>query len=209
MRNIELTASKRDSSLNPKALRRDGEIPAVLYGAGGGNVDLKLNGRDFGRSGAGATGSHLIKFTSDDPSVTGSVALVKDIQVHPVTGAPLHVDFLRLDLSQPVEAEIPLNYTGKCVGVTDGGILQPIRRELTVRALPSVLPESIDVDVTELALHGVIHVEDLTLPEGVESNHQENFTLVTVAAPAAEKSAAAEAQEEESAATVAEPEKTD
>jgi large subunit ribosomal protein L25 len=187
MRSIELNVSSRDTGGNPRVVRREGEIPAVLYGAGGPNVALRVNGREFGRSGAASQGSHLIKFVGEDTTVGGSIALVKDIQEHPVTGLPIHIDFLRVDVNKPVEAVIPLNFVGKAKGVVDGGILQPIRRELEVRALPARLPEQIDVDVTGLGIHDSVHVEDLTLGDGVESTHLENFTLVTVVAPLVEK----------------------
>ncbi|MFT4569187.1 MAG: large subunit ribosomal protein L25 [Hyphomicrobiaceae bacterium] len=199
MRSIELTVSKRDAATNPRTVRRNGEIPAVLYGAGGPNLSLQLNKRDFGRSGAGSSGSHLISFLSEDAGVTGSLALVKDIQPHPVTGAPMHIDFLRIDVNKPVLAVIPLNYTGKAAGIVSGGVLQPVRRELEVRALPNALPEHIDVDVTALDIHDSIHVEDIVLAEGVESTHGENFTLVTILAPLVEKSATDEEEVEAAA----------
>ena len=89
---------------------------------------------------------------------------------HPVSGLPIHVDFLRVDANKPVTASIALHFTGKAKGVAnEGGILQPARREIEVRALPANLPEQIDVDVTSLGIHDAIHVADLQLPEGVEA----------------------------------------
>jgi large subunit ribosomal protein L25 len=183
MRSIDLNVVKRSSSESPKGLRREGTVPAVLYGAGGDNVELKLNLHEFQLSGINHHSAQLIKLQSSDTDVSGSIALLKEMQSHPVSKTPVHIDFLRLNMKQPVDAIVALNYVGKPVGTVDGGVLQPIRRDLMVRALPGALPEHIDVDVTELAIHDSIHVEDLTLGEGIEAIFTENFTLVTVGAP--------------------------
>jgi large subunit ribosomal protein L25 len=87
---------------------------------------------------------------------------------------------------------VPLSFVGKAAGIVNGGILQPLRRELEVRALPDRLPNAIEVDVTPLEIGDSIHVADLKLPEGVEAlDVQENFTLVTVVPPAVEEAPAA------------------
>ena len=131
-------------------------------------------------------GAHLIRFVSDESALDKSLALVREVQAHPVSGFLLHVDFLRLDPDKPVQTNVVINYVGKSEGVVAGGILQPIRRELEVKALPERLPESIEVDVTALGIHDSIHVEDLVLPEEVEPIYHENFTLVTVVPPVVE-----------------------
>ncbi len=187
MRTIELKVQERDVKIRPQAIRRQGRIPAVVYGAGGENVPLSVDAREFSLAGLGG-GSHLIKFCADRGSLNDHMALVKSVQTHPVQGSPLHIDFLRVDLTKPVEAPVAIRYTGKCMGViTSGGILQPIRREIIVRALPHQLPEEIEVDVTDLDIHGAVHREELQLPEGVEAVDTENYTLVTVVPPVVEK----------------------
>jgi large subunit ribosomal protein L25 len=189
MQRIELQVTKRSSDVSAASLRREGQLPGVLYGAGGENIQVTCDAATFGGAGLGSSGAHLIRFASDEGSLNANVVLVKEIQTHPVQGYPIHVDFLRIDLKKPVEASIAIHLTGKCAGVVEGGILQPLRRELDVRALPDKLPESIDIDVTELNIHDSIHLEDLTLPEGVEARGTENFTIVTVLPPVVEEAA--------------------
>ena len=187
MQRIEIDVNKRDPRANAKSLRRNGRLPGICYGAGGESVEIELDAHEFVKLGLGSSGAHIMRFKSEDAALSGSIALVKDLQVHPITDAPMHVDLLRIDVNKPVDAEVALSFTGKCKGVVSGGILQPLRRELEVRALPDRLPEVIEIDVTELDVHDAIHIEDLTLPEGVEAIFSENFTLVTVVPPTVEE----------------------
>lgn len=189
MQSIDLNVIKRSDSESPKGLRRQGTVCAVLYGAGEANVNLKLDLHEFELSGINHHGAQLIRLQSADPDV-GGIVLIKELQSHPVTKTPLHIDFLRVNMSETIDASVPLNYVGKAAGVVDGGILQPIRRELLIRTLPAALPEEIEVDVTALGIHDSIHVEDLVLAEGLEAIFTENFTLVTVAPPTVEPEAA-------------------
>ncbi|MFQ5477965.1 MAG: 50S ribosomal protein L25 [Candidatus Binatia bacterium] len=206
MRSIELRVSKRESDRSVSAVRRSGGIPAVYYGVGGPNISVEIDAREFDRSGMGTHGAHLIRFVSDESSLDKGISLLKEVQTHPVSGRVMHVDFMRIDLSEPISANIALHFVGKAVGVVNGGILQPIRRELEVRALPTALPEVIEVDVTELDIGESVHVEDLTVAEGVEISYTENFTVVTVVPPLVEAVEAEEVEEVEGAPAAAEEE---
>jgi large subunit ribosomal protein L25 len=196
MQRIELEVTKRDTARNPKALRREGRVPGICYGVGGEPVAVEFDEHEFSRLGLGSSGAHILRFKSAETALQGTIALVRDLQIHPISEKPLHVDFLRIDTSKPVEALVALSYVGKAKGVVEGGIVQPLRRELNVRALPDRLPESIEVDVTELDVHDSIHIEDVTLPEGVEALFTENFTLVTVVPPTVEEAPTAAEGEE-------------
>ncbi len=186
MRSVELNVHRREIEESPKELRRGGVLPGVFYGAGTENVNVKVDALEFSRSGLSGRGAHLIKFKSADPALDQRLALVHAMQLKPVEGTPVHVDFLRVDENKAVTARVTLVFVGKAKGLVDGGIVQPIRRDLEVRALPVNLPEQIEVDVTALGIHDSIHVEDLPLPEGVEILHTENFTVVTVVSPTVE-----------------------
>lgn len=192
MRSIELNVVSRPVKENPRRLRKAGSLPGVLYGAGAESLCVQVNAHEFSRSGLASHGAHLIKLRSSEAALDQGLALVQDIQGHPVTGLPIHVDFLRVDATKAVTANVALHFTGKHKGAIDGGILQPSRRELEVRALPGNLPEQIDVDVTELGIHDSIHVADLKMPEGVEAVFQDNFTIVSVLSPTVEGGASAE-----------------
>jgi large subunit ribosomal protein L25 len=192
MERIEIQISKRDPNSNSKGLRRSGQLPGIVYGAGGADVSVAVELRQFERSGLSGAGSHIVRFTSAEPHLDGNMAIIREVQVNPLSGRAIHVDFLRIDMSKPVDAFVPLSFVGKAAGIVNGGILQPLRRELEVRALPDRLPNAIEVDVTPLEIGDSIHVADLKLPEGVEAlDVQENFTLVTVVPPAVEEAPAA------------------
>lgn len=187
MRSIELNVVSRPVGESPRRLRRAGTVPGVLYGAGRDSVCVKVDAREFSRSGAASHGAHLIRLRSAEAALDQALALVQAVQGHPVSGEPIHVDFLRVDENKPVTAPVAIAFVGKSKGVAlEGGILQPLRRELEVRALPSRLPEQIEVDVTALGVHDAIHVADLVMPEGVEAVFQDNFTIVSVVSPTVE-----------------------
>jgi large subunit ribosomal protein L25 len=186
MRSIELQVISRPASESPRRLRKAGSIPGVIYGAGAESICVKVDAHEFAKSGLASHGAHLIKLRSVDSSLDQSLALIQEIQGHPVSGKPIHVDFLRVDASKPVTTSVAIHFTGKAKGLLEGGIVQPVRREIEVRALPASLPEQIDVDVTDLGVHDAIHVEDLKLPEGVEAIYSDNFTIVSVLPPTVE-----------------------
>jgi large subunit ribosomal protein L25 len=206
MRSIELTVVSRPVGESSRRLRKSGALPGVLYGAGTDSVCVQVDAHEFAKSGLSSAGAHLIKLRSAEAALDQGLALIQDIQGHPVSGLPIHVDFLRVDANKPVTASIALHFTGKAKGVAnEGGILQPARREIEVRALPANLPEQIDVDVTALGIHDAVHVEDLQLPEGVEAVFQDNFTLVSVVPPTVEAAPSAPAEGEAAAAPAATP----
>jgi len=206
MERIEIQVNKRDTESNPKGMRRSGQLPGIVYGAGGADVAVAVELRAFERSGLSGAGSHIVRFASPDASLNGDMAIIREVQVNPLSGHPIHVDFLRIDMSKPVDAFVPLSFVGKAAGVVNGGILQPLRRELEVRALPDRLPDEIEVDVTGLEIGDAIHVADLKLAEGVEAlDLQENFTLVTVVPPVVEEAPAAVEAAAEGVAAAAAP----
>ncbi len=205
MRSIELNVVSRPAEESAHRLRKAGALPGVLYGAGSEVISVQVDAHEFSKSGLSGHGAHLIKLRSAEAALDQGLALIQNIQGHPVSGKPIHVDFLRVDANKPVTASIALHFTGKAAGVNEGGILQPARREIEIRALPANLPEQIDVDVTALGIHDAIHIADLSLPEGVEAVYQDNFTLVSVVAPTVEATPTGAPAEGEAAAPAAAP----
>ena len=131
-------------------------------------------------------GSHLIRFRSSAPTLADKVALVKDAQCHPVSGACLHADFYEVDMAKKINVRVPLHFTGRAAGIPLGGILQPIRRDVEVECLPGDIPEFIAVDVTPLNIHDAIHASQLTIPSGVSLIYDQDFAVVSVLAPTVE-----------------------
>lgn len=111
--------------------------------------------------------------------------LLKDYQMDPLTRDILHVDFIGVRENEQVKVNVPLTLVGKAAGVTDGGLLTQIRRELEVWALPNAIPERIEVDVTPLKIAEALHVNDVKLPAGVSVKTNVNYTVAVISAPEA------------------------
>ncbi len=194
METIEIPIELRDAS-NKRAARRlrhKGDLPGVFYGPKSDPVPLQVNKRELLNSIPHMGESHLIRMKSTSSVLHDKVALIKEIQVHPITGEILHMDFYEVNLEQKLTVKVPLHFVGKAAGVVTGGILQPVVREIEVECLPSDIPPSLDVDVTPLDIGDTLHVSTLSIPEGVVAIYDTDFTLVTVVAPTVEEPKAEE-----------------
>ena len=178
-------------------IRARGGIPGIFYGPRQANaVPIELESREFAKKLGVLEGSHLIQLDSDSEELKQKMVLLREVQRHPVTHRVLHTDFYEVDLTKKLEVTVPLHFVGKAAGTVDGGILQPIVREVTVLCLPTEIPQFIDVDVTALGIHDAIHIEEVTLPPGIEVVYDDNFTVVTVAPPSVEEVPTVAAAEE-------------
>jgi large subunit ribosomal protein L25 len=111
-----------------------------------------------------------------------------------VSGALVHVDLYEVDVDTKIRVNVPLHFVGKSQGVEMGGILQPIRREITVSCLPSDIPEFLEVDVSLLGINETFHLDQLSVPPGIEVQSDGEATLVTVLPPVVEEVKVAEAE---------------
>ncbi len=148
---------------------------------------IAIDAKEFLTKVSALEGSHLIRFRSTAPDLAEKVALVKETQYHPVTGAVLHADFYEVDLTRKLRVRVPLHFIGKAAGVALGGILQPVQRDVEVECLPGDIPEFLNVDVSALEIHDAIHVSQLQAPEGVKVVYDTDATLVTVSPPTVEE----------------------
>ncbi len=173
-----------------RRMRRAGRIPAIVYGRKRTARAVSLNADEFDKKLARLEGSHLIRLLHGEPrdaDLHEKVALLREVQMHPVTALVLHVDLLEVDLTERLRVSVPLHFVGKAAGVVAGGILQPVLRELEVECLPTEIPQFIEVDVSALNIHEAIHARDVTLPEGVRALGDGSQTLVTVTPPSIEE----------------------
>jgi large subunit ribosomal protein L25 len=169
-------------------IRSRGGIPGIFYGPRQESaIPIEVESREFAKKVDVLEGSHLIQLDSDAAELKQKMVLLREVQRHPVTHRVLHTDFYEVDLTKKLEVTVPLHFVGKAAGTVDGGILQPIVREVTVLCLPTEIPQFIDIDVTPLGIHDSIHIEDVTLPAGIEVVYDDNFTVVTVAPPSVEE----------------------
>ena len=188
-----------------RRLRRSGKVPAVFYGPKSAATPIVVDRKDFAAHVANLEGSHLIRFQSPAADLQQRVALVREVQTHPVDGGILHVDFSEVDLTQRLQVTVPLHFIGKAKGVADGGILQPIVREMEVECLPSDIPQYIEIDVTALDIHDAVHLADVQMPPNVTAVFETNEAVVSVLPPTVEevKVAATEGEGEAVAAPAA------
>ncbi len=189
-----------------RRLRRTGKVPGVFYGPKSDATPIVVDGKLFTTHVASLEGSHLIRFESPASELARKVALVREIQLHPVDGGILHVDFYEVDLTRRLKVTVPLHFVGKARGVAEGGILQPIVREMEVECLPADIPQFIEVDVTALDIHDAVHLADVSMPPNVTAVFETNEAAVTVLPPTVEEvkvEAAAEGATPEAAAAPA------
>jgi large subunit ribosomal protein L25 len=138
----------------------------------------------------------VLNLSIENGQSTQKTVMIKELQLHPLARTFLHVDFYEIDMHRKIKVNIPIQTTGKAIGVERGGVLQIVRRELEVLCLPINIPDMIEIDITPLDMGDVLHVEDIPLSEGVEIPHEVNFTVLTVTSPKLEV-AEPEVEEEE------------
>jgi large subunit ribosomal protein L25 len=145
-----------------KKLRRNGFIPAVVYGPETPSRPLAIDSKTFYALLRGGLGENVIITLEMDEERDGKKqVLIREVQRDPVRGDIVHVDFHQISLTQKITIEVPIHLVGAPEGVKDGGILQYALRELKVECLPTAIPEKIEVDVSHLKIGDSIHVADI------------------------------------------------
>ncbi|OGR77219.1 MAG: hypothetical protein A2X40_01020 [Elusimicrobia bacterium GWC2_65_9] len=147
-------------------MRAGAQIPAVVYGGEKPSIKIALPEKEF--LGARKKGGVNAILCLKHPGGTETV-MIKELQRHPVTDRLIHADFQRISLTRKIDAKVPIIVIGEATGVKDfGGMLAHDLRELRIKALPTAIPQKIEVDVSSLGLHEALRVKDLKLPAGVE-----------------------------------------
>lgn len=189
MQQVRLEAAKRDTfgKGSARALRRAGSIPAVLYGRRQDVIPLQIDEhvfRTFLRK-----NSENVLIDLDIKDYGAETAMIREIQQHPVMKQTLlHADFVRVSLDEPVTAAVPIVLNGTPIGVRESdGVLEFPLRELTVHCLPTLLPNDIQVDVSDLAVNEIIHVGDLEMAEEIQVMDDLQTMVVAVSPPKIEE----------------------
>jgi large subunit ribosomal protein L25 len=208
METVELACEKRP--VRPKGvvnrLRHAGRVPGVLYGNGAA-MPIAVDGVELKARVSTAARQRIIRLKSETAELDAKHVILKEIQRTPVSRNIVHVDLYEVDLNKPIRVEVALRFTGRAAGIVDGGILQPLVRQVEVECLPLELPEAIDVDVTPLKIHDVIHISHLQFAGNVKPLFDSDYPVVTVLPPtvAETPAAAAEGEAAEGAAAEASP----
>src|SRR6476469_5078095 len=160
--------------------RRNGQVPVTMYGGAGEPVAALAELRDLAAILRSDTGRNTI-FTLDIEGVEASEVMFADRQIHPVKMRLVHADFRRLVKGEKIEATVSLRLIGDPIGVREqSGMLEQIVREVEIRCEPRNIPEHIDVDVTNLEVHQVLHVSDIPTAEGIEILEAPDTVIATV-----------------------------
>lgn len=203
--NWMIKAEKRDvfGKNACRRIRKSGRIPAVLYGEGKQGLSLTLDRKDIIAILKSESGENTIFKVSFDSKTVD--AMIKEIQVDPVTDQLLHADLIRISMEKALRVSVPLLLQGEPVGVkAEGGFVDFMTRELDIECLPKDIPENIKIDISGLHLHQSLKVGDIVPPPGVRIINDPSTVVVLISVP--HKEEAAKPAEEVVAVEPAEPE---
>lgn len=181
-----------------RALRREGRVPAVVYGNNEDPQSIHIEEKELRRQlGTGHFFNSIVEISVGGTTVR---TLPKDVAFHPVSDRPLHVDFLRISKDHKVHVNVPVHFINEeaSPGLKRGGVLNIVRHELDLVCDPESIPDEVAIDVTGFEIGASIHISHVTLPAGaVSAITDRDFTIATIIAPSGLRSEAGEADEGE------------
>jgi len=179
-----------------RRIRKEGRLPAVLYGSGKESVPLVLEKRDVFTIVKSESGENTIFKVSFDSESTN--VMIKDLQRDPVSDEILHADLIQIAMDKSVKVFVPFILTGEAIGVkAEGGFVDFVTREVEVECLPKDIPENIEVDISDLHMHQSLKLEDIPAPEGTSYVTDSDHIVVLIEAPAKEEVVVVEEELEE------------
>jgi large subunit ribosomal protein L25 len=197
MKSVALNATPRALARRSGArkIRHESRIPAVIYGRQAPPQNLELSAKELDDLIHHSVSENLlVDLAVKDDARPKRLALVQEVQHHPLTGKVLHVDFHEVAENEKVTVMVPVETVGEAEGVkTGGGVIEHVLFKIKVRALPKDLPEVIVVDVSHLLLNKAVHLGEIKAPEGVEILGDKHVPVIACAAPRTEEEEAAEA----------------
>jgi large subunit ribosomal protein L25 len=192
VKHIEITVNKRDTGKgSARTLRRNKQVPAIVYGQKVKNLPMSTDEISVVRYKGALKDNSLFKFVSEESSLNGLMALMKDYERDPVSLRPVHVDFLAVELSQTVRVKVEVRFDGKALGFAEGGILTIVNRAIEVECKVSDIPENITADISNLNINESLHLSDVKMPNGVKAVSSPDLTLATITIITEEELAAA------------------
>jgi large subunit ribosomal protein L25 len=178
---LEVAHRDPSGSRAARRLRREGNVPGVVYGGGEDPVAFQVDARTL-RNALAHAGA-VLELKVDNGAATPVV--VKDLTRHPVTGATVHVDLLRVDLTQTIQSTVVLELVGgdDAPGVKEGGTLEHVTRELTIEALPTDIPDSLQHDVSEMQINDTLTLESIRVPSELKLLDDPETVIATLTPP--------------------------
>ena len=187
-----------------RKLRAAGKVPAVVYGKGVNPTPIIVEPRELEQAISGEAGWNTLLTLKGVADIEGKVVVLKDLKLHALKRHMVCADFHAINLFEKTIFMVPVVTIGKSAGEKEGGTLQVIRHELEVLCLPTEVPQSIEINVEALAIGDVVHINEVTAPEGAELVHDVNFTVLTVVGHKEELEEGDELEEGEEVAEAAE-----
>ncbi|HPR16897.1 MAG TPA: 50S ribosomal protein L25 [Candidatus Cloacimonadota bacterium] len=177
---IKIKAEKRElgKKSDLKNYRKEGFIPAVVYGEGKEGINILLPVIPFQKAYKKSIGEVAI-FEIEVGNKKYST-FIKEKQIHPVSREFVHIDFVELHKGKHITMEIPINFIGEPKGVKEGGVVEYLHRSLEITCLPKDLPEEIDVDITELHVGDTLHFSNITLPANISCSLSGAATIIAI-----------------------------
>lgn len=179
-----------------RRLRENGRIPAVVYGKGLDPVAVSVDKKELEAAIAGEGGRNNLLTLKGGGGLDGKIVIVADMARNALKATTLHVDLHNISLQEKVKVKVPIAISAIAKGVKEGGIQDIVRHEIEIECLPTEIPETIEVDVTDLGLGESLHVSALQLPEGLKILDDPNATIVNIVGKAKEAEEVAEEVEE-------------
>ncbi len=200
---MELTikvSPRNERGRQNKKIRKNKRVPAVVYGKGQKNLSFSMDIRSAEKYSTKKYENKIFTLDSEDEQLKGLKVIKKALSRHKVSGRPLHLDFLSLDMTKALRVPVDIHFKGLPKGVKEeGGIFNIILRNLEIECLPNEIPPAIDLDVSQLTLNQSIHVEDLKLPKNLKRITKGKRTICTLVPAKEEEEKKAEEPGDDSA----------
>ncbi|MFH1727637.1 MAG: 50S ribosomal protein L25 [Pseudomonadota bacterium] len=186
---LNVTLRKNAGKNFSRAIRRDGLIPTVYYGKDS-NILLSIDPKELYDALSTETGENTLLrlHCKESNEVEGRFALIKEIQKAPISRKWVHADLVEIQSNKKITVTVATKIVGKAIGLTEGGILHEIFRSLKVVCLPENIPSAIELDVTNLKMGDILHLNDIKKPNGCEFESTDNISIISIATPAKEVS---------------------
>ncbi|MDR2697321.1 MAG: 50S ribosomal protein L25 [Holophagales bacterium] len=173
-----------------RKLRREGLIPATVYGLGEDAVSLKISPKIVARVLSSPTGMNSLIYLQREGTDIKRHVIIKSLQRNPITGRLIHVDFMRVDPKHKIRVHVPIHLVGTPVGIKEGGILEFVQREIEIECLPNLIPAHVDVDISHLRIAENIRLDEIKLPENIANMGVPHSVICIIHGQKAEEAAA-------------------
>lgn len=165
-------------------MRKEGWLPSVIYGRSTENQNLKVDAKTFAEVLARSTSENILVNLEIEGSGT-RLAFLQSVQHDPISGGAVHADFLAVDDKTPITAHIPVHLNGESPAIKAGGVVEQYVHILEIACLPNDLPDTIEADISGLALGASLHISELSLPKGVKATHAGDVVVAHIGIPGA------------------------